>query len=217
LLERARHGTDDATPATLAKLDYCQLRGLTPRRLAQLIKRGLPVRDDELVDVAAADAWRDANLRRYRRREGEPRPGPAAGKGRARDLGRNAVAATLREHGHDVHGPLQFHDVRLAEQALKVAERRQRLRRERAELIDRARTLHAIFAYSREDRDSALLLPAKWAPIMAAKLGVEAAAVRALLEDMVQAWFEERAKHRFSLAATAKAVPDDDEPEGDEE
>jgi hypothetical protein len=84
----------------MTKGDYAKYWGVSPGRVSQCIKIGLPVEPDGRIRVAAADRWRAETLLRARVRPvPEPRAGPAAAPAAP---GRAAVLALLRASAGDV-------------------------------------------------------------------------------------------------------------------
>jgi hypothetical protein len=88
----------------MTKGDYAKYWGVSPGRVSQCIKIGLPVEPDGRIRVAAADRWRAETLLRARVRPvPEPRAGPAAAPAAP---GRAAVLALLRASAGDAERAL---------------------------------------------------------------------------------------------------------------
>lgn len=110
-----------------------------------------------------------------------------------------AVGDTLRESGlttPTTGGGTTFLQAKTANGVLKAQERRIRLQKLKGELIDRARVTALVFRLAREERDSWVNWPARAAALMAAELGVEAAAMQKALEKHVRAHLDELAEVR---------------------
>ena len=83
---------------------------------------------------------------------------------------------------------------------LKAQERRLKLQKLKGELVDaRSRKDASLFRLAREERDAWVNWPARVAALMAAELGVDAAAMQKLLESHVRAHLDELADVRIDL------------------
>jgi hypothetical protein len=135
-------------PAIATKAEFADRVGLTRGRISQLIARGLPVRDDDRIDVEVALRWMEDNLDADRRNKGG-----TAGSGSAPSL---AEAKRLHE-------------------IVKVQRARLALERDRGDLVSRGEVKAAVFARARRERDAHMAWIARTAPLLAAELGADPA------------------------------------------
>jgi len=98
----------------------------------------------------------------------------------------DAVQDTLRESGADPEpeagGQMSFMRARMANEVLKAQLQKERLKRERAEVVDRAKATALVFDLARKERDAWIGWPARVAANMAAELGVEAHGLEQVLD-----------------------------------
>ena len=107
----------------------------------------------------------------------------------------SAVSETLREQGMAAADDgTTFLQAKTANEVLKAQERQLRLRQMKGELVDRARATALVFRLAREERDAWQSWPARVAALMAAELGVDAAAMQLSLERYVREHLEELAE-----------------------
>ncbi|WP_374304866.1 hypothetical protein [Methylocella sp.] len=147
--------------ATLSKSAFAAEVGLTPGRVSQLVKAGLPVAPSGRIDRAQGLAWLDANVRAHRRRKDPRAPAPAE------------PAPAL--------SPRAARDVAEAEIAQAKASRL------RERLIDRRAALRVIEARARLERDALLGWVNRVAPLVAAETGGDLAAIAAILDREARA------------------------------
>jgi hypothetical protein len=93
------------------------------------------------------------------------RPVPAAAVGAVRD--------TLSEAGAPLVGGMSYLHARTAEKVLTVQLLREKLRREKGEVVERDYAIEQCFAFARRLRDAWGNWPARVAALMAADLGVD--------------------------------------------
>lgn len=150
---------------------------------------------DGSIDAAASDARRAAMTDPSKQRS---MPGTAKMKP-VSDAALSAVGDTLRENGLTspaTGGGTTFLQAKTANEVLKAQERRLRLQKMKGELIDRARATALVFRLAREQRDAWVNWPSRAAALMAAELGVEAAAMQKALETHVRAHLDGLAEVR---------------------
>lgn len=98
----------------------------------------------------------------------------------------DAVQDTLRESGTDPEpgagGQVSFMRARMANEVLKAQLQKERLKRERGEVVDRSRATAMVFDLARKERDAWIGWPARVAANMAAELGVEAHELEQVLD-----------------------------------
>jgi hypothetical protein len=89
----------------------------------------------------------------------------------------DSVHETLAETGQDPEpvagGQVTFMRARLATEVLKAQLQKERLKRERGEVVDRARAVAMVFDLARRERDAWIGWPARVSANMAAELGVD--------------------------------------------
>ena len=150
---------------------------------------------DGSIDAAGSDARRAATTD-----PAKQRPSPARAKLKpVPEAALSAVGETLREQGLSapaVGGSTTFLQARTANEVLKAQERRLKLQKLKGELValDRAKIL--MFRLAREERDAWVNWPGRVAAVMAAELGVDAAAMHDLLERQVRTHLAELADVR---------------------
>lgn len=107
-----------------------------------------------------------------------------------------SIRATLQEEGAAPapDGRITYVEARTAHEVVKGHLARLQLLQKRGELIDRAKTLAAVFALARAERDALVNMPARSAAQMAAELGVGAGRMQQVLEKYVRAHLAERAE-----------------------
>ncbi len=99
----------------------------------------------------------------------------------------DAVQDTLAETGDGAepagaNGQVTFMRARLATEVLKAQLQKERLKRERGEVIDRKKAAAMVFDLARRERDAWISWPARVSANMAAELGVEPHALEQILD-----------------------------------
>jgi hypothetical protein len=205
----------------MSERQYAARAGLSRGAIQKAKTAGrLVLHEDGSIDAAASDRLRaettdPSKVRGDRGASGAakaPRTKPPAPK--LKPVPEAAVAAvgdTLREQGlavPAVGGGTTFLQAKTANEVLKAQERRIRLQKLKAELIERARALALVFRLAREVRDAWVTWPARVAALMAAELSascrdatgqqitVEPAAMQKVLEKHVRAHLDELAEVR---------------------
>ncbi len=152
---------------------------------------------DGSIDPAASDARRVA--------ETDPSKQRATAPTRMKPVPEAAVAAvgdTLRDSGMAAPvtgGGTTFLQAKTANEVLKAQERKLRLAKLKGELVERDRAKALVFRLAREERDAWVTWPARVAALMAAEIGVEAAAMQTVLETHVRAHLDALAELRIGL------------------
>jgi len=168
---------------------------------------------DGSIDAEASDARRAAMTDPAKSRAASTRPAARPTAARLKPVSEAAVASvgeTLREEGlaaPATSGGTTFLQARTANEVLKAQERRIRLQKLRAELVDRARAETLMFRLAREERDAWVTWPARVAALMASELAaaaggeitVEAALMQKVLEAHVRAQLDSLAEVRPRL------------------
>ena len=179
----------------LSERQYAARVGLSRGAIQKAKAAGrLVLHEDGSIDAEASDARRAAmtdpsKSRRTTAPKLKPVPHAAV----------SAVGDTLREQGlaaPPVGTGTTFLQAKTANEVLKAQERRIRLQKLKGELVDRARAVAVVFRLAREERDAWVNWPARAAALMAAELGVEAAAMQKALEKHVRAHLDELAEVR---------------------
>ena len=161
---------------------------------------------DGSIDAAASDARRVVVTDPSKSRSTAATPAPAASpSARLKPVPEAAVAAigdTLRDNGMAAPVPgggTTFLQAKTANEVLKAQERRIRLAKMKGELVERDRAKALVFRLAREERDAWVTWPARVAALMAAEIGVEAAAMQTVLETHVRAHLDALAELRIGL------------------
>jgi len=145
-------------PVTMAA--FARQEGLAKSRVNQLVAEGMPLRDDGRVDRDAARAWMADRLDPVRREA--RKPGSSGGKaGAVAELRAKKLAAELR----------------LAELEARKRE---------GAVVDRAAVDRFLFERARFERDAWVGWIARTAPLLAAELGADPAALFAALDKHVR-------------------------------
>jgi len=179
----------------LSERQYAVRVGLSRGAIQKAKAAGrLVLHADGSIDAAASDARRAAMTDPSKSRwAATPKLKPVP------EAAVTAVGDTLREQGlaaPPVGSGTTFLQAKTANEVLKAQERRLRLQKMKGELVDRARAVAVVFRLAREQRDAWVNWPARAAALMAAELGVEAAAMQKALEDHVRAHLDELAEVR---------------------
>lgn len=145
-------------PTTEKKSAFARRIGVSPGRITQLIAKGLPVRDDGALDIAAALAWVDQHLDQSRRLAAKTRPDGM---------------------GEDAAGPIS---VRVEHERIKMERSRLALEQERGDLVDRATAERVIFSRAKAERDAHLAWVMRVAPLLAGEVGADPGAVHRVLD-----------------------------------
>ena len=103
----------------------------------------------------------------------------------------DAVQDTLRETGQDPEpeaggGQVSFMRARMANEILKAQLQKERLKRERGEVVDRAKATAMVFDLARRERDAWIGFAARYAANLAAELGVDAHQLEVALDAAVR-------------------------------
>jgi hypothetical protein len=172
----------------VSRREYARLRGCSHTAVSKAIRTGrITLEPDGSIDPARADAqWagetdpaqqrgaasRAAAVKAARetaQRGSATRPVPNAAL--------DAVRETIAESGQDpdpgAGGQVTFMRARLATEVLKAQLQKERLKRERGEVVDRARAVAMVFDLARRERDAWIGWPSRVAANMAAEVSVE--------------------------------------------
>ena len=149
--------------------------GVHPSRVTQLIARGMPIEPNGRVSITKAKAWVAANLDPSRTKM-------LGGQGAAAS---RSTASTVR---------VELDTVRVARATLE-------LERSRGNLVDRKAVEAAVFARARAERDAHMTWVVRVAPMVAARLGVDAVALMALLESEMRQHLAQLADRSLSELA----------------
>ena len=179
----------------LSERQYAARVGLSRGAIQKAKAAGrLVLHEDGSIDAAASDKRRAETTD-----PSKTRKPPAPKLKPVPEAAVTAVGDTLREQGLSapaVGGGTTFLQAKTANEVLKAQERRIRLQKLKGELVDRARAVAVVFRLAREERDAWVNWPARAAALMAAELGVEAAAMQKALEKHVRAHLDELAEVR---------------------
>lgn len=161
-------------------------------------RRQIPQRADGSFDIDEVRAALARNIDPAKKR-------PAAAKGarasvRTRGDVRRAVALigrVLAEEGVAVPDGLNYGAIRMAETILKSRERDLAMQVKSGKLVDAEAVEAAVFRLARADRDALQNWPSRVGPVLAAELGVDAAALIIVLEKHVRAYLSERSQAAY--------------------
>lgn len=154
-------------PDVVTKKAVAEVLGVHPSRVSQLIKQGMPTEPNGRVSIAKARAWAAAHLDPTRakilRDTGQGRPSSAGGA------------------------------IRVELDTVRVARARLELDRQRGALVDRQSVEAAVFARARAERDAHMAWAVRVAPVIAVRLGIDAAVLLAQLEAEMRLHLEQLA------------------------
>lgn len=160
------------------KAAFARRVGVSKPRISQLIARGLPVRSDGKIDVAAALAWMEGALDPAKRAE-QKRSSPVVTPAVTADNEGEGEAAAAGGSGSLVAAKTEH-------EWLKVRRAQTALAKERGDLVDRAEAGRAMFAYARAERDAWLAWVARVAPEIAAEAGADIRLIASMLDRAVR-------------------------------
>jgi hypothetical protein len=198
----------------LSERQYAARVGLSRGAIQKAKLAGrLVLHADGSIDAAASDAQRAETTDPSKSRSKTPTPASAVPKPKLKPVPEAAVSAvgdTLREQGlaaPAVGGGTTFLQAKTANEVLKAQERRIRLQKLKAEVVDKAKAEALMFRLAREERDAWVNWPARVAALMASELGaalggetaVEAALMQKVLEAHVRAQLDSLAEIRPGL------------------
>jgi hypothetical protein len=172
---------------------YAAQRGVSHTAVRKAISSGrLTLKPDGTIDPARADRdWvQNADPSKARERQ-TLRPVPEAAVGAVRD--------TLSEAGSPVVGGMSYLHARTAEKVLTVQLLREKLRREKGEVVERDYAIEQGFAFARRIRDAWGNWPARVAALMAADLGVDVHKLEGLLTHHVREQLQASAGDELNL------------------
>ena len=188
-----------STLALDSKAAFARRINVSAARISQLVSRGMPVRLDGRIDVAAALAWLEDNLDTSKRTGGSKtasagKATKGGGSGNAPGPARSAPSAPVtpgRPSGTpapsvgDPGGPSLAEAKRLHE-LVKVQRAKLALERERDELVSREAVRIAVFSWARQERDSWLAWCRRVVPLVASETGANPGTLFAVLDRHVR-------------------------------
>jgi hypothetical protein len=191
----------------LSRRAYARHRGCAESAVRKAIATGrITPEPDGTINPAKADAQWAAQTDPSQQRKRAPASGETAGAKTARPEGKavpraaiDAVQETLRESGEGDPGGSMFLRARTANEVLKAQTARERLRKFKGELVDRARTIATVYALARRERDAWVQWPARVAALMAAELGVDPHQMETVLEKHVRRQLAELGEFKVEL------------------
>ena len=159
---------------------YAAQRGVSHTAVRKAVSSGrLTLAPDGTIDPVRADREWVQNADPSKARENQKlHPVPDAAVG--------AVRETLAEAGAPLVGGMNYLHARTAEKVLNVQLLRERLRREKGEVVERDYAIEQGFAFARRIRDAWTGWPARIAALMAADLGVDVHKLEGLLNHHVR-------------------------------
>jgi hypothetical protein len=191
----------------LSRRAYARHRGCAESAVRKAIATGrITPEPDGTIDLAKADAQWAAQTDPSQQRKQAPASAETAGAKAARPEGKavpraaiDAVQETLRESGEGDSGGSMFLRARTANEVLKAQTARERLRKFKGELVDRARTIATVYALARRERDAWVQWPARVAALMAAELDVDPHQMETVLEKHVRRQLAELGEFKVEL------------------
>lgn len=197
----------------ISRRAYARHRGCVESAVRKAIKAGrITLEPDGTIDPERADAeWNsqtdpamqrgDAAHRAARetaretQREGATKPVPQSAI--------DAVQDTLQETGTDPEpeagGQVSFMRARMANEVLKAQLQKERLKRERGEVVDRARATSLVFDLARRERDAWIGWAPRVAANMAAELGIDPHQMEVVLDKYLREHLAELAEVKVEL------------------
>jgi uncharacterized protein YfaQ (DUF2300 family) len=172
---------------------YAAQRGVSHTAVRKAVSSGrLTLEPDGSIDAAKADRNWVQNADPSKVRDAPKlKPVPTAAVGAVRD--------TLSEAGAPVVGGMSYLHARTAEKVLTVQLLREKLRREKGEVVERDYAIEQGFAFARRLRDAWVNWPARVAALMAADLGVEVHKLEGLLTHHVREQLKASAGDELNL------------------
>ena len=174
---------------------YAAQRGVSHTAVRKAISSGrLTPEPDGTINQARADRDWIQNADPSKARASQKlAPVPIAAVGAVRD--------TLTEAGSPVVGGMSYLHARTAEKVLTVQLLREKLRREKGEVVERDYAVEQGFAFARRLRDAWGNWPARVAALMAADLGVDVHKLEGLLTHHVREQLQASAHEGLDLDA----------------
>jgi hypothetical protein len=172
---------------------YAAQRGVSHTAVRKAISLGrLTLEPDGTIDPVRANRDWVQNADPSKARDApQLKPVPTAAVGAVRD--------TLSEAGAPVVGGMSYLHARTAEKVLTVQLLREKLRREKGEVVERDYAIEQGFAFARRLRDAWVNWPARVAALMAADLGVEVHKLEGLLTHHVREQLKASAGDELNL------------------
>ena len=165
---------------------FAEMLGVTPGRVSQLIKMGLPVTESGRIHPEIGRRWYDENVAPTRRKNGPGGAERAIDRSPRRELDRiRAETAELR------------------------------LRKEMGELVDRREAERRVFELARRERDGWLAWTHRAAAAIAGDTGADMAAVFGALDREVRGHLETLADAAMAVPAGEAADADGEAGEDD--
>jgi hypothetical protein len=172
---------------------YAAHRGVSHTSVRKAIASGrLSPEPDGTIDPEKADrSWvRNADPSKARGSI-TLKPVPEAAVGAVRD--------TLSEAGSPLVGGMSYLHAKTAEKVLTVQLLREKLRREKGEVVERDYAIEQGFSFARRVRDQWLGWPARVSALMAAELGIDPHKLEALLTKQVREQLQTSASDELRL------------------
>ena len=175
---------------------YAAQRGVSHTAVRKAISSGrLTLEPDGTINQARADRDWIQNADPSKARESQKlRPVPEAAVGAVRD--------TLSEAGAPLVGGMSYLHARTAEKVLTVQLLREKLRREKGEVVERDYAIEQGFAFGRRIRDAWGSWPARVAALMAADLGVDVHKLEGLLTHHVREQLQASVHEELNIHGT---------------
>jgi hypothetical protein len=175
---------------------YAAQRGVSHTAVRKAVSSGrLTLEPDGSIDAAKADrSWVQNTDPSKTHEPPKLKAVPSAAIGAVRD--------TLSESGSPLVGGMSYLHAKTAEKVLTVQLLREKLRREKSEVVERDYAIEQGFAFARRIRDAWTGWPARVAALMAADLEVDVHKLEALLNTHVREQLKASAGDEFNLHGT---------------
>ncbi|MFV0626616.1 MAG: elements of external origin [Alphaproteobacteria bacterium] len=172
----------------VSQREYARMRGVSLSAVQKAIKSGrIKLNSDKTITPEQADIeWqKNTNPARNKFKEEE------------NDVQGNSFQGFSEGNTPKVHGGYQ--QVRTAREYYQAMFVKERLRKYKEELVERAKVNEHIFRLGRALRDALLLFPTREAPLIAARLNVDEHQVRVILDEQIKAFLSEFGEPTSSL------------------
>lgn len=169
----------------VSQREYARLRGVRLSAVQKAIKYGrIRLNQDKTIDPEQADLDWQMNTNPARNKFKEENVAEAPSSGHASAFQGLGDGATPKVAGG-------YQQVRTAKEYYQAMFVKERLRKYKEELVERAKVNEHIFKLGRALRDALLLFPTRDAPIMASKLNVDEHELRVILDERIKSFLSE--------------------------
>lgn len=174
----------------VSQREYARMRGVSLSAVQKAIKYGrICLNADKTINPEQADIdWKQNT-------------NPARGKLREEPVVEPTSPTSFQGLGDGTTPKVQggYQQVRTAKEYYQAMFVKERLRKYKEELVERAKVNEHIFRLGRALRDSLLLLPTREAPLIASRLNADEHEVRVILDERIKAFLSEFGEPTSSL------------------